>query len=179
MYVSIDIDVLDPAHAPGTGTPEAGGLTSRELLNTLRGLVGLNVVGADIVEVAPAYDHAEITGIAAAHVAYELLSVLASPTRSPPRTTHRNGGAAIVESLRANGVDTVFGIPGTHNLELYRHLPAPAIAADHHPARAGRRVRRGRLHQVSGPGRGDHHQRPALFNVAPPPAPPTPNPVRC
>ena len=52
MYVSIDIDVLDPAHAPGTGTPEAGGLTSRELLNTLRGLVGLDVVGADIVEVA-------------------------------------------------------------------------------------------------------------------------------
>jgi agmatinase len=77
VYVSVDIDVLDPAHAPGTGTPEAGGLTSRELLNTLRGLVGINVVGADIVEVAPAYDHAEITGIAAAHVAYELLSVLA------------------------------------------------------------------------------------------------------
>jgi len=77
VYVSIDIDVLDPAHAPGTGTPEAGGLTSRELLHTLRGLVGLNVVGADIVEVAPAYNHAEITGIAAAHVAYELLSVLA------------------------------------------------------------------------------------------------------
>ncbi|MEU0494405.1 agmatinase [Mycobacterium sp. NPDC006124] len=78
VYVSVDIDVLDPAHAPGTGTPEAGGMTSRELLNTLRGLVGLNVVGADIVEVAPAYDHAEITGIAAAHVGYELLSVLAA-----------------------------------------------------------------------------------------------------
>ncbi|MEJ3659015.1 agmatinase [Actinomycetes bacterium KLBMP 9759] len=78
VYVSVDIDVLDPAHAPGTGTPEAGGLTSRELLNTLRGLVGANIVGADIVEVAPAYDHAEITGIAAAHVAFELLSVLAS-----------------------------------------------------------------------------------------------------
>ena len=77
VYVSVDIDVLDPAFAPGTGTPEAGGLTSRELLGTLRGLVGLDVVGADIVEVAPAYDHAEITGIAAAHVAYELLSVLA------------------------------------------------------------------------------------------------------
>ena len=76
VYVSIDIDVLDPAHAPGTGTPEAGGLTSRELLHTLRGLVGLNVIGADIVEVSPPYDHAEITGIAAAHVAYELLSVL-------------------------------------------------------------------------------------------------------
>ena len=77
VYVSIDIDVLDPAHAPGTGTPEAGGLTSRELLHTLRGLVGRNVVGTDIVEVAPAYDHAEITGIAASHVAYELLAVLA------------------------------------------------------------------------------------------------------
>jgi agmatinase len=77
VYVSVDIDVLDPAHAPGTGTPEAGGLTSRELLHTLRSLAGADVVGADIVEVAPAYDHAEITGIAAAHVAYELLAVLA------------------------------------------------------------------------------------------------------
>jgi agmatinase len=78
IYVSVDIDVLDPAHAPGTGTPEAGGLTSRELLGIVRGLAGANVVSADIVEVAPAYDHAEITGIAAAHVAYELLSVLAT-----------------------------------------------------------------------------------------------------
>ncbi len=76
VYVSVDIDVLDPAHAPGTGTPEAGGMTSRELLGVLRGLAGLRVVGADVVEVAPAYDHAEITGIAAAHVAYELISVL-------------------------------------------------------------------------------------------------------
>jgi agmatinase len=77
VYVSVDIDVLDPAHAPGTGTPEAGGLTSRELLTTLRALVGVDVVGADIVEVSPPYDHAELTGIAAAHVGYELLSVLA------------------------------------------------------------------------------------------------------
>jgi len=78
VYVSVDIDVLDPAHAPGTGTPEAGGLTSRELLATLRSFGPLNLVGADIVEVAPAYDHAQITGIAAAHVAYELLSALAA-----------------------------------------------------------------------------------------------------
>jgi agmatinase len=77
VYVSVDIDVLDPAHAPGTGTPEAGGLTSRELLNTVRALVGVDVVGADIVEVSPPYDHAELTGIAAAHVGFELLSVLA------------------------------------------------------------------------------------------------------
>lgn len=76
LYISVDIDVLDPAHAPGTGTPEAGGITSRELLEILRGLRGLNIVGADIVEVAPAYDHAEITGVAASHVAYDLISLI-------------------------------------------------------------------------------------------------------
>ncbi|NMG05311.1 arginase family protein, partial [Azoarcus taiwanensis] len=63
VYLSIDIDVLDPAHAPGTGTPEAGGMTSRELLEILRGFRGLNLVGADVVEVAPACDHAEMTGV--------------------------------------------------------------------------------------------------------------------
>ncbi|HEX3220952.1 MAG TPA: agmatinase [Nocardioides sp.] len=77
-YVSVDIDVIDPGMAPGTGTPEAGGLTSRELLTTLRGLAGLDIVGADIVEVAPGYDHAEVTGIAASHVAYELISLMAA-----------------------------------------------------------------------------------------------------
>jgi agmatinase len=83
VYVSVDIDVLDPAHAPGTGTPEAGGLSSRELLATLRSFARLNLVGADIVEVAPAYDHAQITGIAAAHVGYELLSALAARKAAP------------------------------------------------------------------------------------------------
>jgi len=77
VYVSIDIDVLDPAFAPGTGTPEAGGLLSRELLAILRGLATLDLIGADIVEVSPAYDHAEITGIAASHVAFELISAMA------------------------------------------------------------------------------------------------------
>ncbi|ROO89133.1 agmatinase [Actinocorallia herbida] len=77
LYVSVDIDVLDPAHAPGTGTPEAGGLTSRELLEILRGLNGAALIGADVVEVAPAYDHADITSTAAAHVAYDLVSLLA------------------------------------------------------------------------------------------------------
>ena len=77
VYVSIDVDVMDPAHAPGTGTPEAGGMTSRELLATLRALAGINIVGADVVEVAPAYDHAEITSIAAANVVYELLAMFA------------------------------------------------------------------------------------------------------
>ena len=82
VYVSIDIDVLDPAFAPGTGTPEAGGMTSRELLAVLRQLAGLDIVGADIVEVSPAYDHAEITGIAASHTAYELLSAMAPRSAS-------------------------------------------------------------------------------------------------
>ncbi|MEV4312235.1 agmatinase [Actinocrispum sp. NPDC049592] len=77
LYVSVDIDVLDPAHAPGTGTPEAGGMTSRELLEILRGLAGSNLVSADVVEVAPAYDHAELTSIAASHVAYDLITLLA------------------------------------------------------------------------------------------------------
>jgi agmatinase len=77
LYVSVDIDVLDPAHAPATGTPEPGGLTTRELQELLRGLVGLQIAGADVVEVSPAYDHAEITALAAAQVAYELLALLA------------------------------------------------------------------------------------------------------
>ncbi len=76
LYISVDIDVLDPAHAPGTGTPEAGGMTSRELLEILRGLRDCNLIGADVVELAPAYDHAEITAIAASHVAYDLVSLL-------------------------------------------------------------------------------------------------------
>ncbi|MFC4001452.1 agmatinase [Prauserella oleivorans] len=77
VYLSIDIDVLDPAFAPGTGTPEAGGLQSRELLSMLRRLAGLNLVGADVVEVAPAYDHAEITSLAAATVVFDLVTLLA------------------------------------------------------------------------------------------------------
>jgi len=76
VYLSIDIDVLDPAHAPGTGTPEAGGMTSRELLAMIRALRGVNLVGADVVEVAPAYDHAQITAVAAFHVAYEIISAM-------------------------------------------------------------------------------------------------------
>lgn len=77
LYVSVDIDVIDPGAAPGTGTPEPGGLTSRELLGFLRGLQGLRVVGGDVVEVSPPYDHAEITAVAAAHVVYELVCLFA------------------------------------------------------------------------------------------------------
>jgi agmatinase len=81
VYVSIDVDVLDPAYAPATGTPEAGGLSSRELLSILAGMRETNIVSADVVEVSPAYDHAEITSIAAAHLAYELIGLM--PTARP------------------------------------------------------------------------------------------------
>jgi len=77
FYLSIDIDVLDPANAPGTGTPELGGLSSRELLAIVQGLAGLQLAGADVVEVSPPYDHAEITSLAAATVVYKLVGLFA------------------------------------------------------------------------------------------------------
>jgi agmatinase len=77
LYVSLDIDAVDPAFAPGTGTPEPGGFTSHQMLQLVRGLKGLNIVGGDLVEVAPAYDHGQITAILAANLVFELLSVVA------------------------------------------------------------------------------------------------------
>ncbi len=77
VYLSFDIDLLDPAFAPGTGTPEAGGWSSREAIAVIRGLAGIELAGADVVEVAPAYDHAEVTAIAAANIAYEVLCLFA------------------------------------------------------------------------------------------------------
>jgi agmatinase len=78
IYLSIDIDVLDPAMAPGTGTPEPGGLLTRELLRAVRRIAGsVELAAVDIVEVAPAYDHAEVTAMAAHRVALEAISALA------------------------------------------------------------------------------------------------------
>jgi len=77
VYVSLDIDAVDPAFAPGTGTPEVAGMTSREIIELVRGLRGLPLVGFDIVEVAPAYDSAEITALLAANLVYEMLLVRA------------------------------------------------------------------------------------------------------
>jgi agmatinase len=74
-YLSFDIDALDPAFAPGTGTPEIGGLATWQAQALLRGLGGLNFVGMDMVEVAPVYDHAEITALAAATLVYEYLAL--------------------------------------------------------------------------------------------------------
>ena len=78
VYLTFDIDCLDPAYAPGTGTPVAGGITTDKALKIIRGLQGLNLVGADVVEVSPAYDHAEITSLAAATIGLELIYLMAS-----------------------------------------------------------------------------------------------------
>jgi len=77
VYLSFDIDALDPVYAPGTGTPEIGGLTSREAQRLVRGLQGLDFVGADLVEVSPPFDHAQITSLAGATLMYEILCLLA------------------------------------------------------------------------------------------------------
>ncbi len=78
-YLTFDIDALDPAFAPGTGTPEIGGLASWQAQAILRGLRGPRFVGMDVVEVAPAYDHAEITALAAATLVWEYLALVAAP----------------------------------------------------------------------------------------------------
>ena len=77
VYVTVDIDSVDPAYAPGTGTPEVGGLSSYQLLQLVRGLHGLNLIGFDLVEVSPPFDHGDITSILASNVAFEYLSLLA------------------------------------------------------------------------------------------------------
>ncbi|CAM9988364.1 unnamed protein product, partial [Ectocarpus sp. 4 AP-2014] len=95
VYLSLDIDVADPAFAPGTGTPEAsslmtlgvGGFSSRELIRLLRSMKGLNIVSGDVVEVAPAYDHADITAQLGANIVFEILSLMAIARRNKTSTT--------------------------------------------------------------------------------------------
>ncbi|KJZ76074.1 hypothetical protein HIM_04530 [Hirsutella minnesotensis 3608] len=93
VYLSVDIDVLDPAFAPGTGTPEPGGWTTRELIRILRGIEGLNLVGADVVEVSPAYQgRSEETALAAAQVVYEILTSMVKRELPKPETKAEAGG---------------------------------------------------------------------------------------
>jgi len=77
VYVTFDIDAVDPAFAPGTGTPVPGGLTAREALAMMRGLAGLSVIGGDVVEVCPPLDHADVTSHLASHLVWELLATIA------------------------------------------------------------------------------------------------------
>ncbi len=106
-FISFDIDVIDPAFAPGTGTPEAGGLSSAEGLEILRGLRGIDFVGFDLVEVIPTYDPAQVTANLAAYLAFQMLSLVAlrrleqaqpqslavtrTPDKAPARRQHRGG----------------------------------------------------------------------------------------
>lgn len=89
VYISFDVDGLDPAFAPGTGTPVSGGLASWQALELIRGLAALNLIGMDVVEVSPPYDHAEITAIAAATVAHDWLCLLAEKNGAVHRTVGR------------------------------------------------------------------------------------------
>jgi agmatinase len=93
-YVTFDIDCLDPAYAPGTGTPVAGGPSSAKILSVLRQLNQVDIVGADVVEVAPAYDHADITAIAGATVAMQYLGLLAE-RKARLETMNHNGAAEV------------------------------------------------------------------------------------
>ena len=86
-YVSFDIDCLDPAFAPGTGTPVPGGLATWQALELVRGLTPLNMVGFDLVEVSPPFDHAETTALAAANIAHDWLGVMAEKAGAKPKPT--------------------------------------------------------------------------------------------
>lgn len=109
-YLSFDIDTLDPSMAPATGTPEAGGWTTREVKRILRGLGGLNLVGVDLVEVAPAYDtNAEVTAIAAADLVQEFLALLHKPVAKP--------GERVAPAVKAGKLN-------------FEHAQEPAAARD-------------------------------------------------
>jgi agmatinase len=89
-YLTFDIDALDPAFAPGTGTPVVGGLNSNQALEILRGLAAIEFVGMDVVEVAPDYDHSEITALIAAQLALEYLCLRASTQTETETETESN-----------------------------------------------------------------------------------------
>jgi agmatinase len=90
-YLSFDIDALDPAFAPGTGTPEVGGLATWQMQGIIRRLVDLRFVGMDVVEVSPPYDHAEITALAAATVVWEYLALVAAAHKRRQQQAHQQG----------------------------------------------------------------------------------------
>ena len=89
-YLTFDIDCLDPSFAPGTGTPVVGGLSTHQALQILQGLKGINLVGMDLVEVAPAYDVSEITALAGASIALQQLCLFASARSAARANRHLN-----------------------------------------------------------------------------------------
>ncbi|HVJ14257.1 MAG TPA: arginase family protein, partial [Polyangiaceae bacterium] len=91
LYVSVDVAVLDPAFAPGSGFPVPGGMTTWELQQILRALVGAEIVGFDVVEIVPAHDHASLTALAGVTIIQEIMAALADTRRSarPAPSTHK------------------------------------------------------------------------------------------
>lgn len=121
VYISVDIDVLDPSAAPGTGTMEVGGMTSRELIYILRKLKGLNIVGADVVEVSPPFDQADITVTAGAQIAYELLTLMveAGPVTQEFIETYKNLDASESrEDLRLSALDRIIIAERDYQLDM-------------------------------------------------------------
>jgi guanidinobutyrase len=94
VYFTFDIDGMDPAYAPGTGVPEIGGLTSWQVMQIIRGLAGLNLVGADLVEVSPPCDTNDLTSITAAHLLFEIASVFAANAKPRTRSGPRPAGTS-------------------------------------------------------------------------------------
>jgi agmatinase len=127
VFLSVDIDVCDPGHAPGTGTPEPGGLSARQLLDSVRRIcLELPVVGMDVVEVSPPYDHADITAALANRVVLEALSAIARRRRDERDGTRWDPGQPLLTG-RAGG------IPEGH---LHHHTHG---THEHHPDQPGQR----------------------------------------
>ena len=113
VYISFDIDGLDPAFAPGTGTPEIGGLTVMQGMEIIRGCRGFDVVGCDLVEVAPPYDVSGNTALTAANLLYEMLCVL--PGVTLPQLSH--AAPEVVHTAKALGMTLLVGVPGVEVVE--------------------------------------------------------------
>ncbi|XBW38739.1 hypothetical protein QEN19_004326 [Hanseniaspora menglaensis] len=120
VYISVDIDVLDPSAAPGTGTIEAGGFTTRELIHMIRKMKGLNIVGADVVEVSPSYDQSDITTTAASQIAYELMTLMveAGPVTEKQLVKHNAAKIESGEDLRLTALDRIIQEERDYQLKM-------------------------------------------------------------
>ncbi len=138
VFLSVDIDVCDPGHAPGTGTPEPGGLSARELLDSVRRIcLELPVVGVDVVEVSPPYDHADITAALANRVVLESLSAIARRRRDEREGTRWDPAQPLLAGRVPEPTQPFGGAPHGHG-----HHHSTALSHDHSdtwPPRAGRR----------------------------------------
>ena len=134
VFLSVDVDVCDPGHAPGTGTPEPGGLTARQLLDSVRRIAyELPMLGMDVVEVSPPHDHAEITSYLANRVVLEALSGIARPP--PGRARRHHLGSSPAAAREPARVRPRLGPPGTADAVATcrsRRIPRSARRRERH-----------------------------------------------